>query len=111
MPGARETGHHRLRPVNTKRKVRQELDHIHEFPLGRNTLVPGTEVSIKGKRGRFRFQYARPMPIRDFELTFVGGPLHGQRDRFISVLPEQITRVHRVNRTLVNIQRAKKGMQ
>ena len=73
-------------------------------------MVPGTEVSLKGRRGRFRFQYSRITAQGLEELTFVGGPLHGQRDRFTSVLPDCITRVHRVNKTLVNIQREKKGM-
>lgn len=95
--------------MNTKRAVKQELDHIHEFPVGRTTLVPGTEVSLAGKRGRYRFQYARKTKDGRDELTFVGGPLHGQRERFVSVYPDRITRVHRATQTLVNIQRDKKG--
>lgn len=99
-------------PVKTtKRVAQQDCDHIFEFPWGRNgILTPGVEVSLSGKRGRFRFQYARVNGQGIEELTFVGGPLHGQRERFITVLPERITRVHRVNKTLVNIQRGKKGM-
>lgn len=92
--------------------AQQDSDHIHEFPWGlKGTLTPGVEVSLRGKVGRFRFQYARVNGQGVEELTFVGGPLHGQRERFITVLPERITRVHRVNKTLVNIQREKKGMQ
>lgn len=88
----------------TKRVPQQDCDHIHEFPHGRSILVPGTEVSLRGKRGRFRFRYYR---AAQDELTFVGGALHGQRDKFVSVKPDAITRVHRVNKTLVNIQREK----
>lgn len=86
-------------------------NHIHEFPHGRTTLVPGTEVSLRGKRGRYRFQYARQTTEGRDELTFVGGPLHGQAERYVSVYPEQVTRVHRTNKTLVNIQRAKRTQQ
>jgi hypothetical protein len=89
--------------MNVKKQIRQPSDHIHEFPLGRNILTPGVECSIKGKRGRFRFQYARPAG----DLTLIGGPLHGQRDRFVSVQPNQIARVWRDRKTLVNIQRDK----
>lgn len=93
----------------TKRVPQPDSDHIHEFPWGKhNTLTPGVEVSLRGKRGRFRFQYYR---AAQDELTFVGGPLNGQRDRFISVKPDALTRVHRDHKTLVNIQRGKKGMQ
>lgn len=93
--------------MNVKRKAKLELPHIYEFTIGRSTLVPGTEVSLKGKTGRFRFQYARKTAQGLDELTFVGGPLHGQGERFISVYPERVTRVHRVTKTLVNIQREK----
>lgn len=95
--------------MNVKRRVVQDLPHVHEYQVGRSLLVPGTEVSLKGKTGRYRFQYARKTSDGQDELTFVGGPLHGQRERFVSVQPDRITRVHRVNRTLVNIQREKKG--
>nr|WP_206481689.1 hypothetical protein [Mycobacteroides abscessus] len=42
------------------------------------------------------------------ELTFVGGPLHGQGERYVSVYPERVTRVHRINKTLTNIQKEKR---
>lgn len=83
-------------------------DVHYTYPLGKRTLTPGVEVSIKGKTGRFRFQYWRNTSSGMDELTFVGGPLHGQGERFVSVYPERITRVHRINKTLTNIQREKR---
>lgn len=93
--------------MNTKRKVRQVLDHDYEFPIGKKTLVPGIEVSLRGKRGRYRFQYARKTSTGLDELTFVGGPLHGQGEHYVSAYPERVTRIHRVNKTLTNIQKEK----
>nr|WP_217265852.1 hypothetical protein [Mycobacteroides abscessus] len=42
------------------------------------------------------------------ELTFVGGPLHGQGERYVSVYPDRVTRVHQINKTLTNIQKEKR---
>lgn len=83
-------------------------DVHYQYALGKRTLLPGTEVSIKDKTGRFRFQYWRRTGSGLDELTFVGGPLHGQGERFVSAYPERITRVHRINKTLTNIQREKR---
>ena len=97
--------HHRREAagaVNNKRKVKQELDHMHEFTIGRKTLVPGTEVSLRGKRGRYRFQYARKTSGGLDELTFVGGP--SGREQFVSAYPDKVSRVHRSNTTPRNIQ-------
>ncbi|MBB5167100.1 hypothetical protein [Mycobacterium sp. AZCC_0083] len=97
--------------MNTKRKVKPKNDpHLYEFHIpGKATLVPGTEVALKGRPGRYRFRYA-DRPRGDgyrFVLTFVGGPLHGQSDKFVSVYPDRVTRVHRASKTLVNIQKEK----
>lgn len=83
-------------------------DIHYEYPLGKRTLTPGVEVSIQDKRGRYRFQYWRRTSAGMDELTFVGGPLHGQGERYVSVYPARITRVHRINKTLTNIQREKR---
>lgn len=83
-------------------------DVHYTYSLGKRTLTPGVEVSITGKTGRFRFQYWRHTGSGMDELTFVGGPLHGQGERFVSVYPERVSRVHRTNKTLTNIQREKK---
>lgn len=83
-------------------------DVHYQYVLGKRSLTPGVEVSIKGKTGRFRFQYWRRTGSGMDELTFVGGPLHGQGERYVSVYPERITRVHRINKTLTNIQKEKR---
>lgn len=98
--------------VKAIRRVPQPVsDHIHEFSLGNlYTLTPGVEVSLRGKRGRFRFQYARLNSEGIHDLTLCGGPLHGQKERFVSVRPGAITRIHRDQKTLTNIQRNRKGI-
>jgi hypothetical protein len=97
--------------VNTKRRVTPKHDpNIYEYEIpGRTTLVPGTEVSLEGRSGRYRFRYATPpsSPDRPTVLTFVGGPLHGQGEKFVSAYPDRVKRVHRKSKTLTNIQREK----
>lgn len=59
-----------------------------------------TEVTLRGKRGRFVFQYARRTPA-GIELTFYGGT-HGQ-GQFTTVRPESVKAVkkHAQRRTVV----------
>ncbi|WP_218014417.1 DUF7246 family protein [Mycolicibacterium palauense] len=97
--------------MNTKRRCKPETDdRIYEFHIpGRTTLIPGTEVSIQGKRGRYRFRYARKTSQGKDELTFVGGRLDGQGEKFVSVYPERVARVHRTGKTLVSITKEKSG--
>lgn len=99
--------------MNTKRKYKAvhdcrsytyELDNGTLFP---DVLVKGTEVQLKGRRGRYRFQYANQTSAGRTVLTFVGGPLHGQNDEFTSVYPDRVRRIHRTNKTLVNIAKQK----
>lgn len=98
--------------MNTKRKVTPKVDHrLYEFQIpGKKTLLtPGTEVSLRGKTGRFRFQYAAvcEFGVHATVLTFVGGPLSGSREQYVSAYPERVTRIHRINKTLINIQKEK----
>lgn len=97
--------------MNNKRKVKPAFDpRLYEFavPGKRVTLTPGTEVSLRGKRGRFRFQYAEAQTeVRPPVLTFVGGPLNGQGEKFVSAYPDRVARIHRVGRTLNSIQKEK----
>lgn len=98
--------------MNTKRKVKPASDdRIYEFqvPGKRLPLTPGTEVSLRGKTGRFRFQYAAvcEFGVHPTVLTFVGGPLNGSRVQYVSAYPERVTRIHRINKTLTNIQKEK----
>jgi hypothetical protein len=101
--------------VNNKRCVKPKIDHrVYEYHIpGKTTLTPGVEVSIVGRKGRYRFQYAQPPlptdpPNKPTVLTFVGGPLNGQGEKFVSAYPDRVTRVHRKHKTLNNIQKEKK---
>ncbi|AYN58545.1 hypothetical protein HOU70_gp64 [Arthrobacter phage Liebe] len=60
-------------------------------------LVPGTEVSIRGERGRFRFLKRVVLDDGREWLDFWGGPKGAPQWR--SFAPEQVRRVHRVNKT------------
>lgn len=60
-------------------------------------LSPGTEVSITGERGRFRFVKHVRRPNGVEWVDFVGGP-HGQ-ESFRSFRPERIRTVHRIGKS------------
>jgi hypothetical protein len=60
-------------------------------------LAPGTEVSITGERGRFRFIRAHTTSTGQTVLDFIGGP--DGHPAFRSFYPERIKTVHRINRT------------
>jgi hypothetical protein len=59
-------------------------------------LTKGTECSIRGERGRFRFQ-RRVVTDKAEWLDFIGGA------RFRSFYPERVKRVHRIDRTRQNL--------
>lgn len=59
-------------------------------------LTKGTEVSIRGERGRFRFQ-RRVVTEQAEWLDFIGGA------RFRSFYPEKVKRVHRIQKTRHNL--------
>lgn len=60
-------------------------------------LLPGTEVSISGERGRFRFVSATTTSANRLVLDFIGGPAGHECWR--SFYPERVKTVHRINRT------------
>jgi uncharacterized protein YlaI len=63
-------------------------------------VQPGTEFSIVGERGRFRFLGAEISDSGKTVLNFIGGaPGH---EAFRSFYPERVKRVHRINRTREN---------
>lgn len=100
--------------MNNKRKVTPKNDprlYEYEIPGKRTQLTPGVEVSLRGKTGRFRFQYASECEhgVHPTVLTFVGGPLSGSRVQYVSAYPERVTRIHRNNKTLTNIQKEKES--
>lgn len=72
-----------------------------EYRHNGRVLTPGTEVSVRGMRGRYRFvkHVARPNGIEWVDLW--GGP--GKEESFRSVRPERIRTVHRIARTGKNL--------
>lgn len=68
-----------------------------EYRIGRCILTLGTEVSVRGERGRFRFQYATTASAGAVSLTFIGG-LDGA-ERWRSFRPERVRTVHRIAKT------------
>ncbi|BBC53783.1 hypothetical protein PBI_JF4_68 [Mycobacterium phage JF4] len=63
-------------------------------------LEPGTEVSVKGESGRFRFVKATRTSKGLTVLDFVGGT--PGRESFRSFYPERIETVHRIAKTPQN---------
>lgn len=72
-----------------------------EYVVKRRKLRVGTEVSIRGERGRFRFVQAVETPSGAVWLDFIGGPAKAEKWR--SFKPEQVRRVHRINKTRANL--------
>lgn len=72
-----------------------------EYRHNGRILTPGTEVSVIGLRGRYRFvkHVSRPNGVEWVDLW--GGP--GKEESFRSVRPERIRRVHRIARTDKNL--------
>ncbi|ARQ95516.1 hypothetical protein I5G81_gp77 [Mycobacterium phage Shandong1] len=71
-----------------------------EVVVNGRTLEPGTEVSIRGERGRFRFKSAARTSGGRIVCDFIGGPAGHEQWR--SFYPEKIKTVHRLNRTRAN---------
>lgn len=63
-------------------------------------LNPGTEVSIRGERGRFRYVSHDVTSKGRVVLTFIGGARN--HEAFRAFYPERVRVVHRVNRTRAN---------
>lgn len=82
-----------------KRKVEPVIppgwEISYEAKVNGRILTPGTEVSIRGERGRFRFKRRVVTPKAEW-LDFIGG------GRFRSFVPERVKTVHRLNRTREN---------
>ncbi|ASR84821.1 hypothetical protein SEA_HURRICANE_76 [Mycobacterium phage Hurricane] len=71
-----------------------------EVVVNGRMLEPGTEVSIKGERGRFRFKSAALTSGGRIVCDFIGGPAGHEQWR--SFYPERIRTVHRLTRTRAN---------
>jgi len=70
------------------------------FKFNGRTLEKGTEVSIRGERGRFRFVGHVTHPNGNQWLDFIGGKKGCEM--FRSFAPESIRTVHRITRTRAN---------
>jgi hypothetical protein len=71
-------------------------------------VEPGTELSIRGERGRFRFLKHVERPERGIEwLDVWGGPRKCEQWR--SFHPSQVRRVHRINTTPKGLLDARKA--
>lgn len=83
-------------------------EHDHAEANGRH-ITPGTEVSIRGERGRFRFLKRVTRDSGAEWLDFWGGPKGAEAWRSFSA--DRVKRVHRINKTdkaLVEVHKAKK---
>jgi hypothetical protein len=69
--------------------------------INRRIVTYGTEVSIRGERGRFRFIQAVETPSGAQWLDFIGGPVKAEKWR--SFRPDRVRRVHRINKTRPNL--------
>ncbi|ALF01441.1 hypothetical protein SEA_LILPHARAOH_63 [Mycobacterium phage LilPharaoh] len=72
-----------------------------EVVVNGRVLAPGTEVSIRGERGRFRFVKAAVTSAGRITCDFIGPDDNTKCWR--SFYPERIKTVHRVNRTRANV--------
>jgi hypothetical protein len=90
-----------------QRRTSQQLDpssgwiRLNQYQMNRRTLTHGTEVSIRGERGRFRFIKAVQTPAGAVWLDFIGGPAKAEKWR--SFYPDRVRRVHRINKTRANL--------
>jgi len=66
---------------------------IYEVYVNRRRIVPGVEVSIVKKRGRFRFMHANLTNEGKLVLNFVGG--RSGHELMRSFYPDQVRQVHR----------------
>lgn len=73
------------------------VEYQEEAVANGRQLRPGTEVSIRRERGRFRFVNAQVTKDGKTVLNFIGGPAGHEVWR--SFYPERVRRVHRINRT------------
>lgn len=90
----------RRKPV-TLAEVHPDWVVSNEMTINGRTVVVGTEVSIKGESGRFRFVKHVKTPTCEW-VDVVGGPANAQKYR--SFRPESVKTVHRLKKI-----RPKKG--
>ncbi|QJD50478.1 hypothetical protein SEA_CHRIS_76 [Mycobacterium phage Chris] len=72
-----------------------------EVVVNGRVLEPGTEVSIAGERGRYRFVKSARASSGRITCDFIGPD--DQTKCWRSFYPERIKTVHRLNRTRANV--------
>jgi hypothetical protein len=96
-----------ISPTATLTNVGLDWVEADAIVINGRTITPGTELSIKGERGRFRFIKLVTRAERDIEWIDVwGGPKHSPQLR--SFRPDRIRTVHRINTTDKNLLKARK---
>lgn len=83
-----------------KAPIPKPPDWVESFEITANGrhVVPGTELKIRGERGRFRFLKHVSRPALGVEWVDVwGGPRHHEQLR--SFRPDRIRTVHRISNT------------
>jgi hypothetical protein len=80
---------------------------VEEVTINNRTITAGTEVSIEGERGRYRFMKKVIRPELGVEwLDFWGGPKGFEQWR--SFPESRVKRVHRINTTGKNLLKERK---
>lgn len=72
-----------------------------ETRINRRVVTKGTELSIKGERGRFCFQRLVETDKGSRWIDVIGGPKGARKYR--SFYPERVKKVHRINRLRENL--------
>jgi hypothetical protein len=91
--------------------LEQSMSVHDSIVINGHTVTPGTELSIKGERGRFRFikhvQRRRPSGEEVEWIDVWGGPKHSPQLR--SFRPDRVRTVHRINTTDKNLLKERKA--
>lgn len=81
-------------------KPNDAWEYVKEIQINGRNVVPGTELKIKGERGRYRFMHL----IRNGDKEWIdvwGGPKGA--DQWRSFTLDRVTRVHYKNQTFQNL--------
>ena len=76
--------------------LHKDCEVVTEYRIHGRRVTPGTELSIRGERGRYRFRHAVTSPSGAHWIDVVGGP--ESMRRFRSFYPERVKRVHGATR-------------
>lgn len=87
-------------PVRTTNSYPLDWTVTTEWTYNNRKVVPGTELSIRGEPGRFRFVKHVQTGAGAEWVDVWGGP--SNRECYRAFRPERIRTVHRVNKTRAN---------